>query len=255
MDEEDNERYKLETARNQLESYIYKCKELSWEDDIEDFTKPDELSQLKELSSELSEWLEDHMDSGKTQDFVDQKEKLQKVAGPIFFRRSELSQRPVQVENLQTALKATKQIVEFLDSKLNETLISEEEFEKFRKELDGIQRWFEETSEQQSKLQKSDDPVLLISDLKQKVKNLKKLAKAIDPTKRMKPKQKETKKSEKVPEFTEAELENLKKSGLSKEDIEKLLKEIKDKQPKGTPSATSESPEPTENEEYQHPEL
>jgi hypothetical protein len=255
MDMEDEERYTLETARNQLESYIYKCKELSWEDDIEDFTKPDELSQLKDVSSELSEWLEDHMDSAKTQDFVDQKEKLQKVAGPIFFRRSELSQRPVQVENLQIAIKATQQIVEFLDAKLNETLIAEEEFGKFKKEFESIQKWFEETNEKQSKLEKSDDPVLLISDLKQKVKNLKKLAKAVDPTKRMKPKQKEPKKAEKMPEFTEAELENLKKSGLSKEDLEKLLKDIKDKQPKGTPSVTVESPQPTETEEYQHPEL
>jgi hypothetical protein len=267
MDHEDEERSKLETARNQLESYIYKCKELTWEDDIEEFTKETELEQLKELASELGEWLDDHMDTGKTSEFIEQKEKLVVVAGPIFTRRSEFSQRPVQVENLEIGLTTTEKAIEHLNSILNETVLTQEELDTFTKDVKEVRDWYTETSEKQSKLLKSDNPVLIVKDLKEKQKSLRKLAKRIDPAKLMKPKPKEPKSSK---DFTDQELENLKKSGLSKEDIDKILKELKQKEDKAkaesesdkaasdkaaSDKTASDKAEPTTEEPQEHTEL
>jgi hypoxia up-regulated 1 len=227
MDQEDDQRAQLETARNQLESYIYKCKELMWEDDIEEYTKPDELEKLKELVAELGEWLEDHMDTGTMDEFLKQKGKLFDVAGPVFSRRSEFSQRPVQIENLNKGISIAEKLTEYLKTNLTDTLITQEEFDLFQKEIKKIQDWAIEMNEKQSSLSKSDDPVLLIKDLKAKQKLLKKMVSLIDPTKRMKPKV-----AKKSPGYTDQELENLKKSGLSKEDIDKILTELKKKDKK-----------------------
>jgi hypothetical protein len=226
LDSQDDIRAEREAALNGLESYIYKCKELSWEDDIEEFTKPEELEKLKELASETSEWLEDHMEHQITSDFTDKKKELQVVAGPIFKRRSEHSQTPIQVENLADQIKAAFSLRDVLEQKLNDTNITTEEMEKLTQQITSHDEWLQTVLKAQEQLSKRDDPVLLVKDLKQHQKELETLMAQFDPVKRMKYKPK-AKKAEAKPDL---DVEEMLKSKLSKEELDALVKAAKSRQ-------------------------
>ena len=145
MDAADAERAARESALNGLETYIYKCKELSYDDDFEDIATEKEQADLKVAISAASDWFDDHTDKTTKSDFTKEKENLQKHASQLFRRRREISMRPVAVEKLREEIKAAQEVLDGYKLKLNETEVAEDEFKGFVEQIEAESKWLEES--------------------------------------------------------------------------------------------------------------
>ncbi|KAJ3314828.1 hypothetical protein HDV04_005249 [Boothiomyces sp. JEL0838] len=265
LDVADNQKLQREEALNNLEAYIYKCKELSWDDDFEDIATSEEQELLKETASASSEWLEDNSENAKYDEFVEKKKELVKVAKPIFKRRSEHSQRPNLLASFKAELEAAQSIQNVVEEKLENTTITPEELEKFKAALGAESKWIQEQEAAQALLKNNQDPVLTIQSLKEHGLSLRRLVSTMDPAKRLKPKPKvkkndtETKEQSddsKAKDFEEMLTKMMEKSDfkldkklseMSPEELDALMASIKSEPPKE--ESSEPNPEQDEREE------
>ncbi|KAJ3257260.1 hypothetical protein HK103_004814 [Boothiomyces macroporosus] len=266
LDVADDQKLQREEALNNLEAYIYKCKELSWDDDFEDIATSEEQELLKETASTSSEWLEDNSENAKYDEFVEKKKELVKVAKPIFKRRSEHSQRPNLLASFKAELEAAQSIQNVVEEKLENTTITPEELEKFKAALAAESKWIQEQEAAQALLKNNQDPVLTIQSLKEHGLSLRRLVSTMDPAKRLKPKPKvkkndtETKEEQsddsKAKDFEEMLTKMMEKSDfkldkklseMSPEELDALMASIKSEPPKE--ESSEPNPEQDEKEE------
>ncbi|KAJ5161997.1 hypothetical protein N7492_007389 [Penicillium capsulatum] len=115
FDASDRDRVLREEALNELESFIYRSRDLV---DTEDFTKAikaDQLTTLQEKVTKASDWLSDDSDNAATPDFRSRLKELKSIVNPALKRMKETSTRPARVELLKETLKnaeAMKVLVE-----------------------------------------------------------------------------------------------------------------------------------------------
>ncbi|KAJ3275514.1 hypothetical protein HDV01_000341 [Terramyces sp. JEL0728] len=261
LDVVDNEKFQREEALNSLEAYIYKCKELSWDDDFEDIAAPEEQELLKETASASGEWLEDNSEKAKYDEFVAKKKDLAKIAKPIFKRRSEHAQRPNILANYNGELEAALKLEKIIKEKLENTTITPEELEKFETSLLAESDWIREQEAAQAALKNSQDPVLTIKLLKEHGLAIRKLVSTMDPAKRLKPKEKTEKESgkskdPKAKDFEEMLAKMMEKSDfkfdkklseMSPEELDAIMNSLKSDIPKN--EEPSEPEQPIEKEE------
>lgn len=187
FDAADKERLDLQSARNSLETFIYKCKELTYDDDFEDIASEEDQNSLKAAASEASEWYEDNAEASSRKDLIAKKNELFKIGGPIFKRRREHSMRPPIVESLQSEIEKAQNIFAEFSEKLNETTVTEEELEKFKVALKDVSDWLNEKVTEQAALKNSVDPILTVQSLEEKRNSLATLVEKFDFKKRRKP--------------------------------------------------------------------
>ncbi len=168
FDAGDKERLELQAARNSLETFIYKCKELTYDDDIEDLATAEEQAALKAAASEASDWYEDNSELMVRKEFISKKNELFKLGGPIFKRRKEHSMRPSVIESLQAEIQKVQEIYNQFEEKINETDVTETELEKLKNILHNVTEWLNEKSIAQAKLQSNVDPILTVQSLEEK---------------------------------------------------------------------------------------
>jgi hypoxia up-regulated 1 len=169
MDKEDKARQMREESRNELESFIYSSRDITFESKYETFSTLEEREKLSKALTEASEWMEDHDTEAKREDFKEKLKSLKAIASPIFLRTKEDSLRPLAVTEFEEVMDTCKQLVEKLDAGLEKTGRLWTNFEKLAKMVESNDKWFEETSKSQSQLTSIQDPVLLSSDLKGRI--------------------------------------------------------------------------------------
>ncbi|OAJ42124.1 hypothetical protein BDEG_25625 [Batrachochytrium dendrobatidis JEL423] len=168
MDLEDQAREERELARNNLESYLYKCKELSWEDDTEQYATTEELTALKEAISVQSQWLDDNAETAITTELTDRYAQLKKVRSKIVFRQSQAKKRPDAIAAYKAKAEKSSNMYNVYSAAKNTDdtpLYTEAELDGFKKMIDSEQEWFDKTNSEQEKLALNVDPVLKVKDL------------------------------------------------------------------------------------------
>lgn len=215
----------LQAARNSLETFIYKCKELSYDDDFEDIASEEEQTALKEAASEASEWYEDHAEASARKDLIAKKNELFKIGGPIFKRRREHSMRPPAVESLQIDITKAQSIYAEFSEKLNETTVNEEELEKFKISLQEVSDWLLTKSTEQAALKNSVDPVLTVQSLEERRSSLSAIVEKFDFKKRRMPKAKPSSSSSSEKSSEEEEMPGDFDPGMMDEDTKQKLKD------------------------------
>lgn len=169
MDKEDKARQMREEARNELESFIYSSRDITYESKYEIFSTLEEREKLSKALNEASEWMEDHDTEAKREEFKEKLKTLQAIASPILLRAKEDNLRPLAVTEFEGVIDACKQLVEKLDADLEKTGRLRTNFDKLAKMVEFNDKWFSETSKSQSELTSIQDPVLLSSDLKERI--------------------------------------------------------------------------------------
>eukprot|EP00842_Homolaphlyctis_polyrhiza_P004432 jgi/Hompol1/4990/HPOL_004075-RA len=191
MDEEDQKREEREAARNKLESFLYKCKELIWDDETEKYATETELEAFKTGVSETSEWLEDHSETAASSELTGKQTSLQKLRAKFVFRRKEADKRPAAIEEFSAKLAKAVERLEAFRSMVDEdgtALFKPDELKNFQTSLDEDAQWLAETREKQDKLELNQDPVLKSKDLDAKGKTIDMLLMVMNPELRKKPK-------------------------------------------------------------------
>ncbi|KAJ5578688.1 uncharacterized protein N7459_007652 [Penicillium hispanicum] len=105
FDSSDRDRVLREEALNELESFIYRSRDLIESDDFVRAVKEAQLTSLKEKVSKTSDWLYEDSDNAKTAEFQSKLKELKAIVNPALKRMKENSIRPERVELLQDMLK------------------------------------------------------------------------------------------------------------------------------------------------------
>lgn len=226
MDRADLERQLREEAMNMLEAYIYKVKELTWDDDFEEIATDLEQSALRNSVIEKGEWLEENDLKATTDQFKAEKAKLSKLATPIFNRRTEISDRPVAIEDYKKGLKGLSETHAEVLSKRDEIEITEDEVKEFEELIAAEEKWIAEQEAEQNSMPKNKDPILTVKILKEREMSLMKIRRRFDPARRLKPVSTSTATTTATSE-TSKETEGTKKPGLTPEEIQKLAEQLK----------------------------
>ncbi|EJD41107.1 HSP70-domain-containing protein [Auricularia subglabra TFB-10046 SS5] len=182
VDTEEKNKVLNAEARNVLEGYIYRLRDLlegGNDSPFFEFSQESERAKLKTLLEEVSEWMHDAGDSASTAELVAKKKALEAIETPIQTRNREFHAAPAAIRDLQQAIIAGRTFVQ--SARENRTLEESTGFEpKYTlDEVDGVERkinetttWLEERVTKQDKLARNQDPVLLSKDVESRGKAL-----------------------------------------------------------------------------------
>jgi hypoxia up-regulated 1 len=192
-----------EEARNNLEGYLYKLRDLLGDESETPFRKcsqPGERSAIHEKLEETLTWMHDESDDADTPHFLDKLSGLECVSVMIFFEVSSTHSFPVTFRSLERPIAHRyKEIEEFpkalnssqmwnwssrlfiTEAKQNLTAEAEggpparythAEIDSFEKTLREHEAWLAEWVAKQRQVPANQDPVLLTSEMKARAKTL-----------------------------------------------------------------------------------
>ncbi|KAJ5551950.1 hypothetical protein N7461_006648 [Penicillium sp. DV-2018c] len=118
FDDSDRNRVLREEALNELESFIYRSRDLADNEDFVKAIKPDQLTILSEKVSKASDWLYEESDNAVTADFQSKLKELKAIVNPALKRAKESSSRPARVQLLQDMLKNAESMKELIKSQI-----------------------------------------------------------------------------------------------------------------------------------------
>ncbi|KAF7593273.1 lumenal Hsp70 protein [Aspergillus hancockii] len=130
FDASDRDRALREEALNELESFIYRSRDLVDDEEFAKVIKPEQLTILQEKVATASEWLSDDGDDAKTSEFQEKLKSLKDLVNPALERQKENAGRPARVELLQEVLKNAKTVMDLMEKqvKQDEDLYSSSQF-------------------------------------------------------------------------------------------------------------------------------
>lgn len=115
FDASDRERVLREEALNELESFIYRSRDLVDNEEFATAIKAGQLSILQDKLSTSSDWLYEESDNAKTADFQAKLKDLKSIVDPALKRMKESTNRPARIQLLQDMIKnaeSMKQLIE-----------------------------------------------------------------------------------------------------------------------------------------------
>lgn len=183
IDREEAGKRRKEEARNSLEGYLYRVRDLL--DDENQETPFKKCSQEKERQAILAkleegfEWLHEHGDDAKTQQYIDQRAAIENLEKPIIHRYKEIEEFPVALNASQLMNWSTRMFI--TEAKQNLTTeeaggpparFTQQEIADLEKTLKEHEAWMSVAVEKQKAVKMNEDPVLESRELKEKVKPL-----------------------------------------------------------------------------------
>ncbi|KAH8387342.1 hypothetical protein KR093_006466 [Drosophila rubida] len=170
----EEDRVRLESAFNALESHIIEVQQKLDEPQYADCATAEEKEKLLAECSKLSEWLYDDVENPKAELYEDKLAKLQKLSNVFLARHWEHEERP-------DAIKALKSMIEgadkFLLSARNLTkdtnpekdVYTQVEIDTLAKVIDETTTWLKTEQAAQKKLSRNADVRLMVKDITDKM--------------------------------------------------------------------------------------
>lgn len=118
FDASDRERVLREEALNELESFIYRGRDLVEDEEFQKAIKKDQLDVLNEQLATASDWLYGDGADAKRKEFQDKLKSLKDIVDPAVRRKTENSLRPTRQTLLQEMLKSAKAITEVMEKQI-----------------------------------------------------------------------------------------------------------------------------------------
>lgn len=115
FDASDRDRVLREEALNELESFIYRTRDLVDSEDFARAIKSEDLTVLREKASKASDWLYEDSDNAKTADFKSKLKDLKTIVDPALKRIKESSSRPARVQALQDLMKTAESMKQYAE--------------------------------------------------------------------------------------------------------------------------------------------
>jgi len=147
-----------EEARNSLESFVYRGRDLLWKDEIIEVSTEEEREKLSESLSVNSEWLEDNEDA-ETPEFQSRLKVLRALERPLSVRAAERVSRPKAFETLRSSVSMARTVGEHLltgEGAFHEAA----DVQKLFDACDDVLAWIKEKEAAQEKLALWQDGVV-----------------------------------------------------------------------------------------------
>ncbi|PWY90128.1 Hsp70 family chaperone Lhs1 [Aspergillus heteromorphus CBS 117.55] len=120
FDASDRDRILREEALNELESFIYRSRDLVDDEEFAKVVKPEQLTLLQERASAASDWLYGDGDDAKTADFREKLKSLKEIVNPALKRKKENAERPARVEILQRVLQNADSVIDLMKQQIQQ---------------------------------------------------------------------------------------------------------------------------------------
>ncbi|KAI0651124.1 actin-like ATPase domain-containing protein [Trametes meyenii] len=186
VDAEESAKRKREEARNTLEGYIYKLRDLLSDDSSESpFVKCSQPSERKALSEKVDNtlaWLQDHGDDATTIEYIDKRTALESLERPVVHRYKEIEEFPKALNNSQMWNWSTRLFLTEAKQNLSAELAApagsppgkytKEELDDLEKTLKEHETWLNEWVERQKAVKMNEDPAILSSEMRARAKVL-----------------------------------------------------------------------------------
>ncbi|GAA5839170.1 hypothetical protein JCM9279_002616 [Rhodotorula babjevae] len=175
-----------EEARNVLEAYVYKVRDLveggSRESDafVAASVKA-EREKVRELQSQTAEWLWDEGEAAETKALKDKKRDLEKLVKHILSRSTEALARPAALSSLQSTLSTASTFLSSARANATATTASDpdapqrftaDELDKFDGLVRDSQSWVADAEARQAKLKAHEDPAVRVAEVDKKLKEV-----------------------------------------------------------------------------------
>ncbi|GJE92876.1 HSP70-domain-containing protein [Phanerochaete sordida] len=168
-----------EEARNTLEGYLYRVRDLLEEKGETPFrkcSKEQERSALGEKLDETFAWLAEHGEDASTSELIERRSALEKLEYPVVHRYKEIEEFPVALNNSQkwnwsTRLFLTDAKTQLLDTP-DESKYTQEELDALERTLKEHEVWLNDVVEKQKRVQMYDDPAVESKELYARAKVL-----------------------------------------------------------------------------------
>ncbi|KAI0688008.1 actin-like ATPase domain-containing protein [Cytidiella melzeri] len=169
-------------ARNALEAYLYRVRDLLEEEGETPFrqcSREEERKTFKEKLHETFAWLHDNGDDADTSEYVKRRTDLEKLEKPVMHRYSEIKEFPHALNNSQMWNWNSRMFL--TEAKMNLSVeeqggepakYSKEELESLEKTLKEHETWLNEVVEKQKGRRYDEDPVVESSELRGRAKVL-----------------------------------------------------------------------------------
>ncbi|KAI3850192.1 hypothetical protein MKW98_008494 [Papaver atlanticum] len=171
LDKKDAERRRTAELKNNLESFVYTAREkLDSAKDIEKISTKEERQSLIEKLEEVQEWLYTDGEDASAAEFTERLGLLKAKYDPIFFRLSELTERPTASEHARIYLTELQQIVS--DWEKNKSWLPKEKIDEVRSEAEKFKKWLADKETEQKKTSLFSTPAFSSEDVYDKVFSL-----------------------------------------------------------------------------------
>ncbi|KAJ5099926.1 hypothetical protein N7532_006927 [Penicillium argentinense] len=118
FDASDRDRILREEALNELESFIYRSRDLVDNEEFAKAVKEDQLAALQDKVSKSSDWLYEESDNAKTADFQAKLKDLKSIVNPALKRMKEWADRPARVQMLQDMIKNAESMKQLIENQI-----------------------------------------------------------------------------------------------------------------------------------------
>ncbi|KAF9161259.1 lumenal Hsp70 protein, partial [Actinomortierella ambigua] len=152
-----------EESRNNLESFLYRARELMERDEIIEVSTEEQRKVLSDKLSEVSEWFEDNEDADRKEHDAHLKT-LRDLEQPMSRRAAEKVSRPAAFVTLESAVSMARTMGEVL-LKGEESYHTPEEVQKLYDACDEVDKWIKEKREAQEKLALWEEPAVATRDI------------------------------------------------------------------------------------------
>ncbi|KAL4970420.1 Hsp70 family protein [Aspergillus stella-maris] len=119
FDASDRDRLLREEALNELESFIYRTRDLSEDEEFVKVLTTDQLAALIEKVAAAGDWIYDAEDA-KTSEFKDKLNVLKDIVDPALKRKQENAARPARVQILQETIKNSQMIINVMEKQIQQ---------------------------------------------------------------------------------------------------------------------------------------
>ncbi|EPQ55862.1 actin-like ATPase domain-containing protein [Gloeophyllum trabeum ATCC 11539] len=184
VDYDEKAKQRKEEARNMLESYLYRLRDLLEDRDNENspFVKCSQESERRALEQKLRDafaWLQEKADEAETSQLIGKRNELEALERPIVHRYKEIEEFPRALNNSQMWNWSTRLFL--TDAKQNLTAeekggppskYTREELEELENALKEHEKWLNEKVEKQKTVKMNEDPAVESSELRARAKKL-----------------------------------------------------------------------------------
>ncbi|GAA5979281.1 hypothetical protein JCM11641_001981 [Rhodosporidiobolus odoratus] len=173
-----------EEARNVLEAYVYRVRDLLDGGNLESeafvaASIDSERKAVKDLLEKTGEWLWDDGEGAETKVLKEKKRELEKLVKHITSRSTEALKRPEIVTNLRDLFASSASFLSSARSNFSIAAKAEEvqrftveELDKLDKLVSSSREWLEDALKKQGAVKAYEDPVVRVSEMERKVKDL-----------------------------------------------------------------------------------
>ncbi|GAB2282145.1 hypothetical protein Dimus_016698 [Dionaea muscipula] len=172
LDKKDAERRRTAELKNNLEGYIYNTREkIESSEEVEKISTSEERESFIRKLEEVQDWLYMDGEDAAANEFQERLDALKVNGDPIFFRLSELSDRPEAIEHARRYFGELKEIVHGWET--NKSWIPKDRIDEVLNDSDKLKKWLDEKEAEQNKLPASEAPLLTSDEVLGKLFDLK----------------------------------------------------------------------------------